>query len=192
MFQFQPANYGSQFAKLFESPRIASLGPGTPNSSKEPLLEELTPSMAFENLSIKHPNMAQCCISGAWLYFDFLDESHTISQDIHNQTGSFWHGIMHRREPDYSNAKYWFRRVGRHPVFGTLCQEYQELYEEHPVDHSVALRLNDQNDWDPFAFVDLVQDAATSSNQELTDLCLAVQQREWELLFDYCYQQTIQ
>ena len=71
--------------------------------------------------------MAACCIAGVWLLHDFLDESHTISQGIDTPSGSFWHAIMHRREGDFSNAKYWFRRVGQHPVFDALGQRAAEL-----------------------------------------------------------------
>jgi len=63
------------------------------------------------------------CRAGLWLAFDFLDESHKISQDIDSPDGSFWHGIMHRREPDPSNSKYWWRRVGSHPVLDRLVQQ---------------------------------------------------------------------
>ena len=45
--------------------------------------------------------MAACCLCGLWLLHDFLDESHSLSQEITTDTGSYWHGIMHRREPDY-------------------------------------------------------------------------------------------
>ena len=52
-----------------------------------------------------------------WLYVDDLEASHAISQGIHDSTGSMWHAIMHRREGDFSNAKYWLRLAGSHPAF---------------------------------------------------------------------------
>ena len=91
--------------------------------------------------------MAACCLAALWLYHDFLDESHTLSQDIDTTTGSYWHGIMHRREPDAGNAKYWFRRVGTHPVFALLAAEAKE--------HSPELLTS--SDWDPFAFIDFCE-----------------------------------
>src|SRR5215210_6878268 len=69
----------------------------------------------------------EAALSGLWLYFSCLDESHGISQDIHTPEGSFWHGILHRQEPDAGNAAYWFRRVGDHPVFPALRESAAEL-----------------------------------------------------------------
>ena len=63
---------------------------------------------------------ALAAVSGLLLWNGNLDRSHTISQGIENPTGSYWHGIMHRMEGDYWNAKYWFRRVGRHPAMSRL------------------------------------------------------------------------
>ncbi|AIE83916.1 hypothetical protein [Fimbriimonas ginsengisoli] len=51
-----------------------------------------------------------------WLYVDDLNRSHNVSQGIESEEGAFWHGIMHRREGDFSNAKYWFRRAGSLPT----------------------------------------------------------------------------
>ena len=93
-------------------------------------------------------------------------------------SGRFWHAIMHRREPDASNAGYWFRRVGTHPIFETLAQEAQEL----------GLVLHSGR-WNPFDFIDLCEKhRGTGSEQEL--LLRRVQQREWELLFDWCFRRA--
>ena len=32
----------------------------------------------------------QAMLSGLWLWHDWLDSSHTISQSLHGATGSFW------------------------------------------------------------------------------------------------------
>jgi hypothetical protein len=58
--------------------------------------------------------------AGLWLYVDDLDRSHTISQGIETPTGSLLHGIMHRREGDFSNSHYWMRRAASHPLFAEL------------------------------------------------------------------------
>ncbi|MEO0476358.1 MAG: hypothetical protein AAF085_10390 [Planctomycetota bacterium] len=54
--------------------------------------------------------------AGLWLYVDELDRSHDISQSMKDATGSYWHAIMHRREGDFWNSKYWYRNAGSHPA----------------------------------------------------------------------------
>ena len=56
-----------------------------------------------------------------WLYVDELDRSHRLSQQLEDQTGSYWHGIMHRREGDFSNSHYWFNKVGQHPAMALIA-----------------------------------------------------------------------
>ena len=104
----------------------------------------------------------QACLAGLYLLYDCLDESHTISQSIETPTGGYWHGIMHRREPDYGNAKYWFRRVGDHPVYAPLAIAARELASAERPDPAAEF-LIEQAAWDPFRFVDLSAAAQASS-----------------------------
>jgi hypothetical protein len=46
-----------------------------------------------------------------------LDRSHKIVQEMPGKSAAYVHGMLHRIEGDYSNAKYWFRRATNHPAF---------------------------------------------------------------------------
>ncbi|GMU91211.1 MAG: hypothetical protein AMXMBFR4_02690 [Candidatus Hydrogenedentota bacterium] len=109
---------------------------------------------------VKDPAVAarpELC-AGLWLYVDELDRSHVISQNINNATGSFWHGIMHRREGDFGNSHYWFNRVGEHPAMKRI------------------------EDYDPHEFIDAVEARHRKSPRDLIEL----QRREWNALFAWC------
>jgi hypothetical protein len=180
---FDPRAYGPAVAELLLPRRECSLGQGTPNRAVELRIRKLTPETLLAGREVVDHDMAQACLAGLWLYHDFLEESHAISQEIHTPSGSFWHGILHRREGDYDNAKYWFRRVGNHPVYTPLRQFAAEAAAgESDADTRFLLK---QAAWDPFRFVDLCQ-ASTARNAG-AELCESIQTREWELLFDYCY-----
>jgi hypothetical protein len=188
MSSFDPACYGSVIAGLLREKHLMPLGPGKPNQSIQSQLAALTPQTAFEPLAIRDQNMASACLAGLWLYHNFLDESHRISQEIETSTGSYWHGILHRREPDYANAKYWFRKVGDHPIYKPLTAAAAEIAASAEAHPSAAL-LAKQSNWDPFAFIDLCEASLTGSSP-CEMFCRQVQQKEWELLFDYCYRKA--
>jgi hypothetical protein len=188
-FVFEPASYGPVFAPLLDAERLIALGPGSPVREMRARLESVDLEAAFKPQTIRDRSMARACLAGLWLLYDFLDESHSISQEIETPTGSYWHGIMHRREPDYGNSAYWFRRVGRHPIFGTLCGEAARLAEYHPPDTATTF-LTKQSSWDPFAFIDLCE-AVASGKSDSESLCQQVQRVEWQLLFGYCHRSTI-
>jgi hypothetical protein len=179
---FDPNGYSPAVAELLREERLAPLGPGSPNRAVRPRLEALTVERAFAPHPVRDRDMAAACLAGLWLYHDFLDESHTISQDIHTPTGSYWHGVMHRREPDFGNAKYWFRRVGQHPVFEPLRLAAAELAAK---EQAAPTFLTEQASWDPLAFIDLCEEAGGRKGVEM--LCRQIQQREWELLFAHSY-----
>jgi hypothetical protein len=166
-------------AELLRQPRLAPLGPGTPNLALREQLQALAEDQAFAPQVVRDRAMAQACRAGLWLYHDFLDEAHVIAQDLASAEGSYWHGLVHRREPDASNAAYWFRRVGEHPIFEALAQKAEEL----------GLRTGRKR-WSPFAFIDQCEQQRDSGSEEEMVL-RRVQQCEWELLFAWCYRREV-
>ena len=186
--KFEVGNYGAALEPLLRRTSRCDLGPGQPNHAAQDELQALTLERAFAGHRIVDRNMARACLAGVWLYHDFLDESHHISQEVETPTGSYWHGIMHRREPDYSNAKYWFRRVGRHEIFAPLVQAARTIIAD--TDMTELSGLTAAADWDALKFVDACE-AASHSRKGLRECCETIQQAEWELLFDYCYRAAI-
>lgn len=131
---------------------------------------------------------ARAMLAGLWLWRDGLEQSHTISQGIDDPTGSFWHAIMHRREGDFSNSKYWYDRCADHPVLATLSARASDIINPLPADKSL-LKLN-LNGWNPNHFVDWVQRLNTQADEVMFAAAVELQRLEWRTLFDYCIRQA--
>lgn len=100
---------------------------------------------------VKDSKLARASRAGLLLWADCFDESHAVSQALVTPEGSYWHGILHRREPDPTNAKYWFRQVGDHSLWETLAV----LPPGHPAQGSRALAdVTRSGRWDAARFVD--------------------------------------
>lgn len=179
--RFDPSRYGAEVEFILAldggGERLMPLAQGTCSNQKAmaKLKGQSASALFAEGFA------PEAALSGLWLYFSCLDESHALSQDLPSAEGSFWHGIMHRQEPDPGNAGYWFRRVGAHPIFPALAQEARELASHHDP---ARFRLKDQ--WDPFAFIDYCEMSRQQPGSADEQLALAIQRLEWQLLFDYC------
>lgn len=140
-----------------------------------PLMEALPPDQTMTQLVVEKPGPTgivegvvqspaiasnPALAAGLWLYVDQLDRSHEISQQMKDATGSFWHGIVHRREGDFGNSHYWFRKTGRHGAMDEI-----EGYDGH-------------------TFIDDVE--AAHRRGRAPDELIDLQRREWAALFQWC------
>jgi hypothetical protein len=158
--------------------------------SRGPSVQDMIGQIAMKSTRSASTSLA-ALKAGLYLINNYFDDSHSCSQSIEGlgalHTGDYWHAILHRREPDYGNSKYWFRHVGRHPIYRELAETVDHRLNQ--VNSSLAgklrhwrTRLIVKDVWDPFAFVDLC--AAAESDGELRDWCEQVQYDEMLLLLE--------
>ena len=57
-------------------------------------------------------------------------KAHQCAQADPSQPAAAVHAYLHRKEPDPSNAQYWYRRADRTPAVGPLQQEWDALVFE--------------------------------------------------------------
>ena len=165
----------TKISDIFDSTSLPSLGPQTRKASLSIEKCEAKTTEALQNVD---PNelSKKLTLSAVLLWHDHLEESHSISQSIHSPDGSYLHGIMHRREPDYPNAKYWFHKVGNHPAYIQLTEQTQNLLANSTVSELA------QGNWDPFAMVDAVSRAKNGTSEY--ELLQKVQQTELQILLE--------
>jgi hypothetical protein len=172
----------SQFRELIATREMPALGP-----QKRPGIfsaGDLEAKLgAFFKTARVAPGAQLLLRSAALLWHDHLDASHTISQSIETRDGSWLHGIMHRREPDYGNAKYWFRRVGQHEAFPKLAERVAALL--HNDGGELTERLIENGEWMPFEFVDACEQAEQGNDAALNATLRQIQAAEFDVLVEH-------
>ena len=167
------------FNDFLETAELADLGAGPRPGQQTPsaLQQQLQPLLKASRLPLEREELIRALIL---LWHDHLDEAHTIAQSIDNTDGAFVHGIMHRREPDYGNAAYWFRRVGRHPAFAFIARQSGPLLNAASSSELGEKIVRDGN-WDPFAFIN----ACASASESTRGLLQQLQKVEFSALLNH-------
>ena len=87
-----------------------------------------------------------------------LERAHRLVQEASDADGTYIHGIVHRTEGDFDNARYWFRRTAVHPAAA-------EIYRRAAVN---SPKVADCAGWDPVWVTDWVESTRrTGADEEL-------------------------
>ncbi len=132
----------------------------------------------------KRGAMVDCCRAGLLLWNDDLASAHPLVQELPGETAAFWHAVVHRREGDYSNARYWWNRTGDHPAFEPILDMVLHRVPDFPfIDELRAERR-----WLPLEFNAACQNFALDGRFE-TEL-RATQRLEIRGLLEWCAAQV--
>ena len=149
--------------ELLKAGGLPELGPG-PRDGVMPL-EKLNATVDETLAGSKLPGTSQELIRGLiLLWHNIFEPAHEIAQAIENPDGSFLHGVLHRREPDYGNAAYWFRRVGRHRSFAEIAKRSEVLLKVKS-ESTMQKQLIRNGEWDAFGFIDLCEKSVREASR---------------------------
>ena len=127
----------------------------------------------------RDPAMFALVRGGLFYALDALPEAHAIFQDAKEDTGSYWQGMLHRREGGFDNARYWFRRAGVLPFFS----------EMHSGACAKSETMARQSNWDPYLFTGQCEQVRFGADDLAAEM-QALQRIEFDAIFDYCWRKS--
>ncbi|MBM3824979.1 MAG: hypothetical protein FJ404_19195 [Verrucomicrobia bacterium] len=130
----------------------------------------------------------------AW--HDHFEAAHALAQECDTPLGAWLHALLHRREPDYSNSKYWLRRAGRLPEQAmawipfrgepkTSTPAWLEVFPApmaRAMDWDTMGACFSHGCWNPSGFVDTCARALIRKDPEVLDLLERFQALEFYCL----------
>lgn len=165
---------------LLRDDLLAALVPGQPlDYALAGRIREAGDATLAGSRTIASPSHLALLRGGLFYAVDALDDGHRIFQEDHSDLGSYWHGMMHRREGDFDNARYWFRRAGELPIAGAL----------HAEAARVSPLMARQTTWDAYLLTGECEQAAHGAEENRAE-CMALLRVEFDGLLDYCWRKA--
>ncbi len=165
-------------ASLFGSGTPAALGPDSRRGVPDEGAAVRAANDACAAAKVSGPR-AECFRALVLLWNDHHESAHALVQDLPGADAAFVHGIIHRREPDFSNAQYWFHRVGRHAAFSAVAAGAGRVLASEAA---LLERLTSGGRWNAMAFIDEVSRASRGHDEEHAQLLREVQRAEFMAL----------
>ena len=136
---------------------------------------------------------------------DDLDAAHQICQWVGESSSlpeiSYWHGIIHRREPDIHNARNWFQKAQGLAANDVL---YQAIYshlqraiqipnygEARDTAYQFRQHLQNHGTWDALYFLNLCELYLQNKDPNLQKLLEDIQAIEFKTLFHWTFQKAL-
>jgi hypothetical protein len=154
----------TDFLRRVQLPRLSAR---EPLPDKE-LIQQTTAAKEHE-ISRANGPQASCARGLLLLAAGDLDRAHRMVQEISTTNAAYIHGVIHRIDDDFNNARYWFRGAGMHPAG-------PEMYRRAAVCSPTVARCSI---WDPIQVTDMVE---TSRTAGVTDELRAILTIEFEEL----------
>ena len=144
-----------------------------PIGVRETFLKTHLDATAPESLivgDVTSPENRALLLAGLHVFNDDCEQSHTICQGFDRECvpANFWHGVIHRREPDFRNARGWFGRAERWEGLLQIRDRVQDLLQRvlmmpeygHARDTAFGLKrhLDAAGIWDAGFYIDMCAD----------------------------------
>jgi hypothetical protein len=156
----------TEFLREAKLPRLSAQEP----IPDQRLIQRVAAAEDHEIAEVNGPE-AKCVRSLLLMAVGGLDQAHRIVQAISTSDGAYIHGLIHRIDDDFDNARYWFRRAG---VLSVTPGMYRRAAAGSAT---VASRPS----WDPFLVTEMVE---TSRKTGVTEELRTILTIEFEGLLE--------
>ncbi len=139
-------------------------------------LREATEEALLGGRPVKDPALVPLLRAALFYFHNALPDSHALLNTASGDLAAYWHGMVHRREGDFENARHWMRRAGTQPTFA----------EMHARACDGSPHMARQTGWDPFLFIHLCEQFRFGAEEFRTEIG-ALQRAEFDVMFSYLW-----
>ncbi len=164
--EYSGMNYSAfitDFLRTAHLPRISAQEP----LPDQDLIQQVTAAKEKEIAPVAGPNV-RCIRSLLFLAAGGLSQAHRIVQEMSTTDAAYIHGVIHRVDDDFDNARYWFRGARVHPA---AAEMYRRAAAGSP-------NMAQSPGWDPILVTDLLEKSRSSGVSEELQTLLTIEFEE--------------